>query len=115
MPETLAAAGLLGHPGCSPDARCAAGDPMQALAAVECLVAVGGPAVVPDALLDDLVIIALGLAGRDRWKLSTNRAAYGTGLPGVRQSPPLAELDRFLASALASRFHLAPALVPAAA
>jgi len=115
MPETLSAAGLLGHSSCSPDARRAASDLMQALAAVECLVTVGGPAEVPDALLHDLVIIALGQAGRDQWELGTDRAACGTGLPAVRKSPPLADLDRLLASALASRFHLAPPLVPAAA
>jgi hypothetical protein len=119
MPETISAADLLCHSGCSPDDRRAAGDLMQALAAVECLVTLGGPAELPDALLQDLVIITLGLAGRDQSEVSTDHAAGGTGLPGVRQSqslpeqsPPLPELDQFLASALNSRFHLAPAQIP---
>lgn len=108
MPETIGAADLLCHSRCSPDARRAAGDLMQALAAVECLVAVGGPAEVPDALLHDLVAITAGLAGCDSLKGSD-----GPGDPPVaQQSPPLPELDRFLARALTSRFHLAPAPVP---
>jgi len=81
---------------------------MEALAAVECLVAVGGPAVVPDALLHDLVAITAGLAGCD--------CLEGSGepgdLPAAQQSPPLPELDQFLARALTSKFHLAPAPVP---
>jgi hypothetical protein len=44
LPETHSAAGLIGHSGCSPDARRAAGDLMQALAPVEFLVTVRGPA-----------------------------------------------------------------------
>jgi len=119
MPETITAADLLCHSGCSPDDRRAAGDLMQALAAVECLVAVGGPAEVPDALLHDLVIITLGLAGRDRPQVSTDSVAGGGGLPDMVQSaslpeqpPPLLELDQFLARALTRRFHLEPAQVP---
>jgi hypothetical protein len=122
MPETICAADLLCHSGCSPDDRRAASDLMQALAAVECLVAVGGPAEVPDALLQDLVVITLGLAGRDQPEVSPDYAAGGIGLPAVRQSqslpeqsPPLLELDQFLARALESRFHLAPAQIPVSA
>jgi hypothetical protein len=119
MPESISAADLLCHSGCSPHDRRVAGDLMQALAAVECLVAVGGAAEVPDALLQDLVIITLGLAGRDQPEVSTDHAAGGTGLPAAQrspslpeQSPPLPELDQFLARALNSRFHLEPAQVP---
>jgi hypothetical protein len=119
LPETISVADLLCHSGCSPDDRRAAADLMQALAAVECLVALGGPAEVPDELLHDLVIITLGLAGRGQQEASADRAADGIGLPAVRQSqsmpehsPPLPELDEFLARALNSRFHLAPAQVP---
>jgi hypothetical protein len=115
MPETLSAADLLCHSGSSPAARRAAADLMQAVAAVECLVTVGGPAEVTDALLHDLVVIALGLAGGDQPEADIDRAAGGAGLAVARQSPPLAELDRYLASALTSRFHLARALIPVAA
>ncbi len=115
MPETLSVADLLCHSGPSPDARRAAGDLMQALAAVECLVAFGGPAEVPDVLLHDLVVITFGLTGRHQLEVGTDRTADGTGLPATGQSPHLAELDRFLASVLTSRFHLAPVPVPVAA
>ncbi len=115
MPETLSAADLLCHSGSSPAARRAAGDLMQALAAVECLVAVGGPAEVPDALLHDLVTITLGLAGGDQLEAGIGCATGGAGLTISWQSPPLAELDRYLASALTSRFHLAPVRIPVAA
>jgi hypothetical protein len=115
MPETLAAADLLCHSGSSPAARRAAGDLMQALAAVECLVAVGGPAEVPDTLLHDLVAITLGLAPGDQPEAGIDCAAGGAGLAIAWQSPPLAELDRYLASALTGRFHLTPARIPVAA
>jgi len=115
MPETLSAADLLCHSGSSPAARSAAGDLMQALAAVECLVAVGGPAEVPDALLHDLVIITLCLAGDEQPEAGIDPTVGAPGLPTAWHSPPLAELDRYLASALTSRFHLVPALIPAAA
>jgi hypothetical protein len=115
MPETLSAADLLCHSGSPPDARRTAGDLMQALAAVECMVTVGGPAEVPDVLLHDLVVITLGLSGCHQLEAGPDRTAGGSGLPAAGQSPPLAELDRFLAGALTSRFHLESAPVPAAA
>jgi hypothetical protein len=115
MPETLSAVDLLCHSGSPPDARRAAGDLMQALAAVECMVAVGGPAEVPEVLLHDLVVITFGLTGRDQIEAGTDRTAGGTGLPAAGQWSLLAELDRFLAGALTSRFHLAPEPVPVAA
>jgi hypothetical protein len=113
MPETLSAADLLCHSGSSPADPCAAGDLMQALAAVECLVTVGGPAEVPDALLHDLVIITLGLASDEQAETGIDTTVGGPGLPTAWHSPPLAELDRYLAGALTSRFHLVPALIPA--
>ena len=114
MPETLSAADLLCHSGSSPAARGAAGDLMQALAAVECLVAVGGPAEVPDTLLHDLVAITLGLASGDQPETGIDCVTGGAGLAIAWQSP-LAELDRYLASALTRRFHHTPARKPEAA
>ncbi len=117
MPNTISAAGQVRrsarlNDARLPDARGQVGDLLQALAAVECHFTVGGPGGVPAGLLRDLVLITGGLAGRSWLAANPDTAGAFTALRITRQPPPLPELDRILASVLASRFGFAP---PAAA
>jgi hypothetical protein len=88
MPGTISVAEYLCRSACPPDTRRQAGDLLLTLAAVECHASVGGPAVVPSALRD-LVIITARLAGR-AW-LDAN--AHSTA-------------DQILARVLSDRFGL---------
>jgi hypothetical protein len=109
MPRTLGAADHVRRTACPPEVRREVGDLLQALAAVECDFAVGGPAGVPAALLRDLVIITTGLVGRNWLEANADMTADFTALYGTRLPPPLAELDGILAGVLSARFRLQPA------
>jgi len=109
MPKTISEADHVRCSPCPPDTRCQICDLLQALAAVECHFAAGGPAGVPAGLLRDLVIITARLAGA-AWleaHAETTAAAF-SALHTARQLPPLPELDRILASLLSNRFSQAP-------
>jgi hypothetical protein len=114
MPKTIGAADHVRRHAHVPDARRKAGDLLQALVTVECIVTMGGQAEVLAGLLRDVVIITAQLAGRT-W-LETNSetpAAAAFAAVTVTQQPPLLpELDQILASLLSSRF---PMPAPAAA
>ena len=105
MPGTISAADRLLRSTCPPDARRQAGDLLLTLAAVECHASCGGPALVPPALLRDLVITAR-MAGRTWLDANADGAAAFTALEATSQ-PPLPELDQILAWVLSDRFGLA--------
>jgi hypothetical protein len=69
---------------------------LQALATVECNVAVGGLAGVPAGLLRDLVILTARLAGRRWLEANPDSVAVFTALYPTRMPPPLAQLARSL-------------------
>jgi hypothetical protein len=112
MPSTLSAADHLRRSVCPSDDRRQVLDLLLVLAAVECHASVGGPAVVPRALLRDVVIIIGRLAGRTRLEANADSTAAFTALQ-VTSEPPLPELDQVLARVLADRFGL-PSLRAAA-
>ena len=113
MPSTISAAGQLQRSACPPDARRQVGDLLLALAAVECHASMSGPALVPPALLRDLVVITARLAGRAWLEASTDGAAAFTALQATRPPPPLPELDQILARVLSDRFRLPSATAAA--
>jgi hypothetical protein len=106
MPSTMSAADHLRRSACPPDARRQAGDLLLTLAAVECHAATGGPAMVPLALVRDLVIITARLAGRTWLDANADSTASFTVLQATWQPPPLPELDQLLARVLSDRFGL---------
>ena len=109
MPRAISEAGQVRCSALPPATRSQICDLLQALAAVECHFAAGGPAKVPAMLLRDLVVIIVRLVGRT-WlnaHADTTTAAF-CALPDARQLPPLAELDQILASVLSNRFRQAP-------
>jgi len=106
MPGTISAADRLLRSACPPDARRQAGDLLLTLAAVECHASCGGPALVPPALLRDLVIITARMAGRTWLDANADGAAAFTALQATSQPPPLPELDQILAQVLSDRFRL---------
>jgi len=106
MPSTISAADQLRRSARPPDARRQAGDLLLTLAAVECHASVSGPALVPPALLRDLVIITARLAGRAWLEANADSEAAFTALQATRQPPPLPELDQILARVLSDRFRL---------
>jgi hypothetical protein len=106
MPSTISAADRLRRSACPPDARHQAGDLLLTLAAVECHATSDGPALVPPALLRDLVIITARLAGRAWLNADDDRAAAFTTLQATWQPPPRPELDQILAQVLSDRFGL---------
>jgi hypothetical protein len=89
-----------------PDTRRQASDLLLTLAAVESHASVSGPALVPPALLRDLVIITARLAGRAWLETNADSAAALTALQATWQPPPLPELDQILARVLSDRFRL---------
>ena len=80
---------------------------------MECHVSVGGPGLVPHALLRDLVIITARLAGRAWLAANADSTAVFTALYATLQPPPLPELDQILARVLADRFGLVSAVTAA--
>jgi len=106
LPETIGAADRLLRSACPPDARHQAGDLLLALAAVECHVSSGGPALMLPALLRDLVIITTRLAGQTWLDANADSAAAFTALHASVRPPPLPELDHILAGLLSDRFGL---------
>ena len=106
MPSTISAADQLRRSAPSPDARRHVGDLLLTLAAVECHASVSGPALVPLALLRDLVIITGRLAGRAWLEADAESAAAFTALQATWQPPPLPELDQILARVLSDRFRM---------
>lgn len=106
MPKTIRATDHLLRSARPPDTRHQAGDLLLALAAVECHVAVGGPAQMLPALLRDLVVITSRLAGRTWLEANADSAAAFTALQATLQPPPLPELDQILACVLSDRFSL---------
>jgi len=106
MPSTLSAADQLRRSAWPPDVRRQAGDLLLTLAAVECHASMAGPALVPPALLRDLVIITARLAGRAWLEARTDSAAAFTALQATWEPPPLPELDQILARLLSDRFRL---------
>ena len=113
MPKTVSAADHLRRSARPPDARRQADDLLLALATVECHVSVGGPGLVPHALLRDLVIITARLAGRAWLAANADSTAVFTALYATLQPPPLPELDQILARVLADRFGLVSAVTAA--
>jgi len=105
MPSTISAADHLRRSVRPSDDRRQVLDLLLVLAAVECHASVGGPAVVPRALLRDVVIIIGRLAGRTRLEANADSTAAFTALQ-VTSEPPLPELDQVLARVLADRFGL---------
>jgi len=106
MPCTISAADQLRRSAVLFDDRRQVLDLLLTLAAVECHASVGGPAVVPAALLRDLVIITGRLAGRGWLEASADKSAAFTALLVTLEPPPLAELDQILARVLSDRFGL---------
>jgi hypothetical protein len=106
MPSTISAADHLRRSALLSDDRRQALDLLLTLAAVECHASVGGSAVVPPALLRDLVIITGRLAGRTWLDANADRTAAFTALHVTLAPPPLAELDQILAGLLSDRFGL---------
>jgi hypothetical protein len=113
MPRTISAAHHVSRSVSASDARRKAADLLQALATVECNVAVGGAAGVPTGLLRDLVILTAGLVGRRWLEANSESVSDFTALYVTRLPPPLAELDQILASVLSSRFGAPPAATAA--
>jgi hypothetical protein len=106
MPSIITAADQLRRSAWPPDTRRQASDLLLTLAAVECHASVSGPALVPPALLRDLVIITARLAGRAWLETNADNAAAFTALQATWQPPPLPELDQILARVLSDRFRL---------
>ena len=106
LPETISTADRLLGSACAPDARHQAGDLLLALAAVECHVSSGGPALMLPALLRDLVIITTRLAGRTWLEANADTTSAFMALHASVQPPPLPELDQVLARVLSDRFRL---------
>ena len=107
LPETISAADRLLRYACPPDARHQVSDLLLALAAVECHVSSGGPALMLPALLRDLVIITTRLAGGAWLEANADSTAAFTALHAATHPPPLPELDQILARVLSDRFGLA--------
>lgn len=80
---------------------------LLAAAAVEISAAVEGAEQVPAALLRDLVIVTVRLTGCSWLETDVASGAAVIALQASRQPPPLPELDRILARALADRFGAA--------
>ena len=113
MPSTISAADHLRRSVRPSDGRRQVLDLLLVLAAVECHASAGGPAVVPRALLRDVVITIGSLAGRTWLEANADRTAAFTALQVTSEPPPLPELDQVLARVLADRFGL-PSLRAAA-
>jgi len=113
MPSTICAADHLRRSVRPSDDRRQVLDLLLVLAAVECHASVGGPAVVPRALLRDVVIIIGRLAGRTWLEANADSTTAFTALQVTSEPPPLPELDQVLARVLADRFGL-PSLRAAA-
>jgi len=113
MPSTICAADHLRRFVRPSDDRRQVLDLLLVLAAVECHASVGGPAVVPRALLRDVVIISGRLAGRTWLEANADSTTAFTALQVTSEPPPLPELDQVLARVLADRFGL-PSLRAAA-
>ena len=80
---------------------------LRALAAVECHASAGGTALVPPALMRDLVIITGRLAGRTWLAAHADTMDAFAALHSMAEPPPLAELDQVLAGVLSDRFAVA--------
>lgn len=106
MPSTISAADHLRRSALLCDDRRQVIDLLLTLAAVECHASVGGPAVVPAALLHDLVIITGRLAGRTWLEANADKTAAFTALQFTLEPPPLTGLDQILARVLSDRFSL---------
>jgi hypothetical protein len=106
MPSTISAADHLRRSAVLCDDRRQFLDLLLTLVAVECHASVSGPAVVPAALLRDLVIITGRLAGRSGLEANADGTAAFTALQVMLEPPPLAELDQILARVLSDRFGL---------
>ena len=106
LPKTISATDCLRRSACPPCARQQVADLLLALAAVECHVSSGGPALMLPSLLRDLVIITTRLAGRAWLEAHADTTAAFTALHATVQPPPLPELDQILARVLSDRFGM---------
>jgi len=104
MHTTISVVDHLRRAGCPAAVRRQGLDLLLTLAAVECHASVSGPAVVPPALLRDLVIITGRLAGPTWLDANADKTAAFTALQFMLEPPPLAELDQILARVLSGRF-----------
>jgi len=106
LPKTISATDCLRRSACPPCARQQVADLLLALAAVECHVSSGGPALMLPALLRDLVIITTRLTGHAWLEANTDSTGAFVALHATVQPPPLPELDQILARVLSDRFGL---------